>query len=208
MHFEENGMYHIYNQGNNRIKIFPEKGNYVFFMQKIRTHMLPFADILAWCLMPNHFHLMAFVNKVELPKDILVPNPKPVLMQKKEPDIPSMTLNSSIGIMLASYTRAINKRNDWSGSVFRSETKSICLNEVNGHPSDWYLEYGVTVMNIQIPDHQYPQTCFNYIHNNPVRARLVSKPEDWEFSSYPDFKGLRNGTLVNTGKAFSLGLHI
>jgi len=31
-----------------------------------------------------------------------------------------------IGLMLASYTRAINKRNNWSGSLFRKQTKAIC----------------------------------------------------------------------------------
>jgi hypothetical protein len=34
-----------------------------------------------------------------------------------------------------------------------------------------------------------------YIHLNPVAAGLVSKAEDWEFSSYRDYLGLRNGTL-------------
>jgi len=27
---------------------------------------LPYADVLAWCLMPNHFHIMVYVNEVEL----------------------------------------------------------------------------------------------------------------------------------------------
>jgi hypothetical protein len=34
-----------------------------------------------------------------------------------------------------------------------------------------------------------------YIHKNPVAAGLVKKPEHWEFSSYQDFAGLRNGKL-------------
>jgi hypothetical protein len=54
----------IYNQGNNRQKIFFKK-NYLFFLNKIREHILPYANILFWCLMPNHFHLMVHVNKVE-----------------------------------------------------------------------------------------------------------------------------------------------
>jgi hypothetical protein len=46
--------------------------------------------------------------------------------------------------------------------------------------------------------------CFFYIHQNPVKAGLVNRIEDWEFSSYPDYIGLRNGTLVNK----KLGLEI
>ena len=58
MYFETSGMYHVYNQGNNRQIIFFNKENYFFFRRKIRIFILPFADILAYCLMPNHFHLM------------------------------------------------------------------------------------------------------------------------------------------------------
>jgi putative transposase len=43
----------------------------------------------------------------------------------------------------------------------------------------------------------YPQTCFDYIHYNPVKAHLVVRPEDWEFSSFLDYKGEREGSFVN-----------
>ena len=64
MQFEESFIYHIYNQGNNRQEIFFNKENYMFFLKKIKTHITPYADILAWCLMPNHFHLIVLVNKI------------------------------------------------------------------------------------------------------------------------------------------------
>jgi len=65
MDFDKGHLYHIYNQGNNQQMIFFNKENYLFFLKKIRIHVLPFADILAWCLMPNHFHLMGKVNQME-----------------------------------------------------------------------------------------------------------------------------------------------
>ena len=34
-----------------------------------------------------------------------------------------------------------------------------------------------------------------YIHLNPVHAGLVEQPEDWEYSSYPEYVGLRGGSL-------------
>ncbi len=34
-----------------------------------------------------------------------------------------------------------------------------------------------------------------YLHLNPVMAGLVERPEDWEFSSYREYIGLRDGTL-------------
>ena len=62
MYFEPGGIYHIYNQGNNRQPVFYNRENYIYFLRKLRIHILPFADVLAWCLMPNHFHLMAEVK--------------------------------------------------------------------------------------------------------------------------------------------------
>ncbi len=62
MNFEKGYIYHIYNQGNNRQKIFFNRENYLFFLKKIKTYILPYSDIFAWCLMPNHFHLMVLVN--------------------------------------------------------------------------------------------------------------------------------------------------
>jgi len=209
MHFEKTGIYHVYNQGNNRQKIFFTRENYQYFLGKIKINVLPFTDILAWCLMPNHFHLMVSVNEVELPKESIkaLPgiSPSSILLTHKTSTI---SLNHSIGIMLASYTRAINNQENSSGSLFRSETKAICLNEISGISSEWYSSYGVTFMKVLIPEYQYPQACFNYIHNNPVNARLVTRPEDWEYSSFAELKGLCKETLSNKQKVEELGLVI
>ena len=64
MEFEQGHLYHVYNRGNNSQKVFFTIANYLFFLKKIKTNILPYADILAWCLMPNHFHLMIHVNEV------------------------------------------------------------------------------------------------------------------------------------------------
>ena len=66
MYFESGGIYHIYNQGNNRQQIFFERQNYLFFVRKIKDYVTPYGNILAWCLMPNHFHLMLEVISVEV----------------------------------------------------------------------------------------------------------------------------------------------
>ena len=46
--------------------------------------------------------------------------------------------------------------------------------------------------------------CFLYILQNPQKAGLVVRPEDWEFSAYRDFVGLRSGTLCNIALAMEL----
>lgn len=66
MHFESDHIYHVFNRGNNSQKIFFTRENYLFFLEKISTYITPFTDILAWCLMPNHFHLMIYIKQVEV----------------------------------------------------------------------------------------------------------------------------------------------
>lgn len=43
-----------------------------------------------------------------------------------------------------------------------------------------------------IDDDRYILECINYIHNNPVRAGMVSKPEDYFWSSYHFYNGYSN----------------
>lgn len=217
MHFEKGGIYHIYNQGNNRQAIFYNRENYLFFVRKIRTHVLPFADILAWCLMPNHFHLMVEVKSATIDG---VTQSHPVNYQNRALPVnegtqshlvnnqKNQTFNNSIGVMLRSYTRAINKQENRTGALFREETKAICLNEIRGISSNWYSSFGVTFLNVQIPENQYLQICFNYIHNNPVTAHLTKTPGEWEFSSYLDIAGKREGKLVNKERIEELGLKV
>ena len=44
-----------------------------------------------------------------------------------------------------------------------------------------------------------------YIHRNPVEAGLAESAEAWEFSSYRDYVGLREGTLVEASRMPSAG---
>ena len=198
MDIQQNKLYHLYNQGNNRQRIFFIKENYLFFLTKIKLHVLPYTDILAWCLMPNHFHLMVYVHMVEL-----LANDQDGLNNSSEK---AGNLNDSVGIMLHSYTRAINKQEHRTGSLFKPHTKAECVSKIGPVlPSFCEPEDGKTpTVKVRIED--YPQICFDYIHNNPVKAHLVAKPEDWEFSSFRDYAGLRNGKLINKERTMGFGI--
>lgn len=41
-------------------------------------------------------------------------------------------------------------------------------------------------------------TLTAYIHQNPFRAGLVKKLEDWEYSSYREYLGLNKNNIVDT----------
>jgi len=177
MNLEKEFLYHIFNRGNNGEKIFYTQENYHFFMKKIAHHISPYADILAWCFMPNHFHLMIFVRRET---------------------IHSITINQSLGKMLSSYARAINRQEDRKGSLFQQHTKSICLNSNQKLTRSWHKTFGINKINAWKDTRNYPKICLDYIHANPMNAGYVINIKDWKWSSYHEIYGNEPGKgLVN-----------
>jgi putative transposase len=72
------------------------------------------------------------------------------------------------------YTKAINKKYDRAGTLFQGRYRCILLTKTS---------------------HLF-QLC-RYIHANPVKAGLVSSPEQWPFSFFQEWIGLRAGTLFD-----------
>jgi len=209
MLFEANYVYPIYNQVNNHQKIFFNRQNYLFFLKKIHEYILPYADVLAWCLIPNHFHLLEFANRAEI--DISEAFTQCIgfahsSQSKDVTKINTKSLNDSIGILLRSYTRAINKQENSSGSIFRGATKAEGISKIIELECSFLdpVKGGKRIPCIS--EKEYLQTCFNYIHQNPVKAGLVMNIQYWEFSSFRDYCGHRNGKLVSLKRAQEFGL--
>jgi putative transposase len=155
--FQAGNFYHVYNRGNNRQNIFFKRDNYLHFLHLIREHLVNNrVDILAYCLMPNHYHLLVYLQ--------------------------DDNLSAAMHRLSVAYTKGINKRfvgvaslkENRSGSLFEGRFQSIHVNDTN------YLIH----------------LC-RYIHLNPVKAGFVDRAEEWEFSSYAEYAGLRSGTLPN-----------
>ncbi|MCO6357112.1 hypothetical protein GBO34_02425 [Roseivirga pacifica] len=108
MKFLPHELYHIYNRGNNSQPIFFERENYLFFLRKIKQELTPFCDVLAYCLMPNHYHLLVRVKNLnELTGSEL-----------------SVVISRKLGTLQSSYTRAINKSFKRHGSLFQQKVKA------------------------------------------------------------------------------------
>lgn len=112
----------------------------------------------------------------------LMPNHFHFLLDTHE-SLQHNALNLAIGTMLSSYTQAVNLHLRRTGSLFQQHSKAKCL---------------------EVSDAQYPLTCFHYIHQNPYVAGLCQRMEDWEFSSFGDYLGLRSGGFCNQSKAHQL----
>lgn len=111
MQLIENKLYHFYNQGNNKDDIFFSRENYLYFLKNFRKFVLPYCDVLSYCLMPNHFHFLINTNKESL-------------VEKKVGGLILTALNNGFRQFLSVYAQAINKQEGRSGSLFRQKTKA------------------------------------------------------------------------------------
>ncbi|MEO1095268.1 MAG: transposase [Cyanobacteria bacterium J06638_28] len=92
--------YHLYNRGNNHQNIFFERENYLYFLRQFRHYLVEETlDVLAYCLMPNHYHFLVCLR--------------------------AENLSQRMQAFTLSYTKAMNRRYDRCGSLFQGRFQSI-----------------------------------------------------------------------------------
>ncbi len=84
-------------------------------------------------------------------------------------------LSPFIQRLFNSYSQAYNRQQNRSGTLFEGRVKSKLVER------DGYLIH-----------------IARYIHLNPVQAGLVENPEDWPYSNYREWIGLRKGALFDS----------
>ncbi|WP_185152460.1 transposase, partial [Fulvivirga aurantia] len=117
-----------------------------------------------YCLMPDHYHLLISTHSNRQ------------TTQSGQTIDESHSLNDlprKIGTIQSSYTRAINKRFGWKGSLFQQKAKAKNLSDKN----TTYLA----------------EICFHYIHQNPLKAGLVKGFEKWPYSSFKEYTNPTDG---------------
>lgn len=162
MQLQAHTLYHVYNRGNNRQRIFFTAANYLFFLKKLREQVHPLCPIVGYCLMPNHFHLL------------LYPGETAVADFPVRAGVPRSRLAAAFATLLSSYAQGINKQERRTGVLFEGRTQAKALST-----------------------ERYAHWCLHYLHQNPVRAGLVPTLAEWPYASYPDYAGLRQGTLCD-----------
>lgn len=151
---EEGYFYHIYNRGNNSEKIFFSEENYAYFLKLLTKYIFPVADIYAYCLLNNHFHILVRIkekNEIEINKLKFSTVEKP-----KE-----VSASRQFSHFLNAYSQAVNKKYARTGSLFEKRFQRK-----------------------RISDDHYLRQVILYINTNPLKHNLVEKPEDYKWSSY------------------------
>lgn len=111
--FECGYVYHIYTHANGKDLIFREEENYKYFLEKLIKYIVPIAEINAYCLMPNHFHLLLRFKNLD---DILNEDGHKYLMKQ-------------FSNLLNGYAKAYNKRYNRKGSLFLDYLKRKRVND-------------------------------------------------------------------------------
>lgn len=100
--------YHFYNRGNNRQAVFFERDNYIYFLKGIKRYMLGKVEVIAYCLMPTHYHILVRVPQQQT-SEVL-----------KTSEVSNAISNAMMRLGV-SYTKAINKRFDRVGALFQGQ---------------------------------------------------------------------------------------
>ncbi len=175
--FSPGNIFHIYNRGNNKEKIFLDdqdnkaflfrlgiclgleekhlKENNLIAMPHSRIRITDVSKddfrVYAFALMPNHFHLL-----IEQTKDI--PISKLILK------------------LCTSYSKYFNKKYRRVGHVFQDCFKAVL-----------------------IKDTAQLMWTSSYIHTNPEKDGIVKHSKDYKWTSYNDYASERNLPIVSKG---------
>ncbi|MBS1488729.1 MAG: hypothetical protein JST43_14205 [Bacteroidetes bacterium] len=168
---EPNQSYHLYTHANGSENLFRNEENFRYFLKRYEEYIPAVADTLAYCLMPNHLHLLVrikseaelteFFNKKE--KDLTG------LLSADKQDLSGLDVLQRLTILQFShlfnaYTKAYNKVYKRRGSLFIRAFKRK-----------------------EITSDSYFTGIIHYIHHNPVHHGFVKQLTDWPWSSYHHF---------------------
>lgn len=148
---------HITARGNRRNDIFRDGEDfqvYTTFLDEAMKHFENKYEILSYCLMDNHVHILIKTDDMHICK--------------------------LISRVHSIYTRYFNHKYNYLGYLFQDR---------------YYTEL--------IEDDAQLLSASRYIHLNPVKANMVKSPEDYEWSSYAMFMGLREEKIITSEKILS-----
>ena len=144
--------HHVTQRGNRRQQVFFGDEDYETYLALLAEWCgQNEVDVWAYCLMPNHVHLMVVPHSPE-------------------------GLAKAIGETHRRYTRFINFGEGWRGYLWQGRFASFPM------------------------DQPYALACARYIELNPVRAKLVKRPEQWPWSSARAHLKKEYGPLIRSSK--------
>jgi putative transposase len=131
-------LYHVINRSNGKVQIFDTDNDYKHFellLQEAKN--LTDMRIVAYCIMPNHWHLALYPRK-----------------------------DTDMGEFM-----------HWITTTHVRQRHATTMSIGQGHL------YQGTYKSFPVETNNYSQQLVRYIEQNPLRAKLVKRAEDWRWSS-------------------------
>jgi len=145
---EPDKMYHVYNHANGSECLFRSEENYHYFLKKYAQYIHPVAETFAYCLMPNHFHLLIRIR----------PAAELLKLTKNPPGFENLAglVSRQFSHFFNAYAKAFNKQYNRRGGLFiddaqrklidREDYYTKLIQYIHGnpvhhgfvpHPADW-----------------------------------------------------------------------
>lgn len=121
-------------------------------------------EIYAWVLMSNHLHALVRSGTDNLSGTLR--------------DFKSFTSKK----IIEEIALSTESRKDWMLNLFKDAANE---HQRNSHHQFWTHENHAEL----IYSNKFIEQKLNYIHQNPVKAGIVSKPEDYVYSSAKNYAG-------------------
>lgn len=188
--------YHLFNRGNNKQRTFYKEKNYGYFLQKYAGYMEGYLDTFAYCLLPNHFHLLVRVKDLttilaQAVVDFTLINEK--TWQQWDLKVAGFEFPSKQKVAL----KAILKMDLPIEMPMRIGTWAV-----SEKARRWLMGYAKAInkqedltgslfqkkfRRIQVTDMDYLKYLVWYVHNNPVHHNIFHSLQDYAHSSYKSF---------------------
>lgn len=175
--FECEQYYHLYNHAVGDENLFREDDNYRYFLKQFAFYILPIAEVYAYCLMPNHFHLLIRIRDTKEIEVYRAARLKSLGKPSKGSEpfeglSISKWISQQFGHLFNAYTQAYNKKYNRRGTLLcRSVKRKPITNE------------------------HYLTACIRYLHMNPIHHGFVASLESWKWSSYQALLSLHETQL-------------
>jgi putative transposase len=141
-------IHHIFNRGVLKMKIFRKPEDFSRFMLKMFEYRDFYKlDLIAFCLMPNHYHF---------------------LIQEPENSTDKIVIAKFMQRLQNSHAKYLSLKYKHSGRVFQGVYK-----------------------NVLIENPQHLKQVIHYIHENPVKKKLVTRAALWPYSSASVYQHLK-----------------
>ena len=180
---QPNSSYHIFNHANGFENIFIEDENYRFFLDKYNQYILPIAETYAYCLLPNHFHLVVRIRRREVLEEVFR-NFKSTNFSKVQnfgkvevtDNMIEYYISKQFANLFSCYTQSFNKVNKRRGSLFLKNFRREL-----------------------IENKAYFLNAIIYTHRNPVHHAFCDRYTDWSYTSFCEIKE-RNSHMIEVDK--------